>query len=79
MYKWLIAVLTVYVSYRTVIYLVVPFYDLDDYTLLILAATESVANFVGVLGLMIIFNPCFYTTEFQLSVLDVSPDDVSIF
>ena len=76
MFKWLILLLTVHACYRAMLYGMVPFYDLDDYTLLTIAATESIANYLVIAGLMIIFNPCFYTTEFQLSVIDFAEADV---
>ena len=52
MFKYLIVLLTLYVSYRTIIYVMVPFYDLDDYVVMIFSSTESIAMFIGLTGIM---------------------------
>jgi len=86
MYKSLIALLTVYVCYRSIIYIVLPFYSFDDYTTLIISATESIVIFLALTGVLymftlkfsMIFNPFFYTSHFQLSVLEVDEEEVNV-
>lgn len=72
----MIVVLTIYSCYKTVLYMVIPLLGLNDYSLLIFTASEYCADFILVTGLMIIFNPCFYRTEFLLSIFDNTADDV---